>query len=73
MKDDYNTKFSLHHLCIFSLKGWENVLFELRSKRVKRNVQYVSEVVSSYESQALRTVWCNMSGGLQGKFEIYHS
>ena len=29
-------KFSLPHLCIFSLKGWENVLFELRSERVKK-------------------------------------
>ena len=28
-------KFSLSHLCIFSLKGWENGLFELRSERVK--------------------------------------
>ena len=26
-------KFSLPHLYIFSLKGWENVLFELRSER----------------------------------------
>ena len=25
-------KFSLSHLCIFSLKGWENGLFELRSE-----------------------------------------
>ena len=34
MKDDYNTN-SRSHLCIFSLKGWENGLFELRSERVK--------------------------------------
>ena len=27
-------KFSLPHLCIFSLKGWENVILELRSERV---------------------------------------
>ena len=27
--------FSLPYLCIFSLGGWENVLFELRSERVK--------------------------------------
>ena len=34
MKDDFNIKFSLPYLCIFSLEGWENVLFELRSGRV---------------------------------------
>ena len=28
---------SLHHLYISPLKGWENVLFELKSKRVKRS------------------------------------
>ena len=32
-------KFSLPHLCIFSLKGWENVLFELKSERVKALVK----------------------------------
>ena len=36
MKDDYYkfSKFSLPHLYIFSLKGREDVLFELRSERV---------------------------------------
>ena len=29
-------KFLLPHLYIFSLRGWENVLFELRSERVKK-------------------------------------
>ena len=30
-------KFLLPHLYIFSLRGWENVLFELRSERVNGN------------------------------------
>ena len=29
-------QFSLTHLYVFSVKGWENVLFELRSDRVTR-------------------------------------
>ena len=34
MKDNYTYQFSLHHLYIFSLKGWENVGFELGNERV---------------------------------------
>ena len=37
MKDDYNTN-SRYLTCIFSLKGWENGLFELRSERVNATV-----------------------------------
>ena len=29
-------QFSLHHVCIFSLEGWENVRFELGSESVKQ-------------------------------------
>ena len=38
MKDDF--KFSLPYLFIFSLEGWENVLFELRSGRVNHGRIY---------------------------------
>ena len=31
-------QFSLHHLHIFSFRGWENALFELGSERVKRRM-----------------------------------
>ena len=34
MKDDYYYQFSLHHLYISLLKGWENVLFQLGSERI---------------------------------------
>ena len=38
-------QFSLPHLYIFSLRGWENVLFELRSERVKlqRKTSYLRQ------------------------------
>ena len=34
-------KFSLHHSYNHFLKGWENTLFELRSKRVKRAISWL--------------------------------
>ena len=36
MKDGYIINFSLHHLCIYLLKGWENVLFYIRDVGFKR-------------------------------------
>ena len=35
LKDDYTTNSQSTALIHFALKGWENVLFELRSDRVK--------------------------------------
>ena len=34
---------TLLYLCVFSLEGWENVLFELRSERVKRIAGFTSK------------------------------
>ena len=34
MKGDYTTNFLIPDLYIFSLKGWENVLFQLGSEKV---------------------------------------
>ena len=36
MKDGYIINFSLHHLCIYLLKDWENVLFYIRDVDFKR-------------------------------------
>ena len=44
MKDDYTTN---SRLCIFSLKGWENGLFELRSERVKETIADISNASPS--------------------------
>ena len=49
--------FSLPHLCIFSLKGWENVLFELGRERVKSlgNAQVMKTKIRRPKQQVGRT------------------
>ena len=41
-------KFSLPHSYIFSLIGWENVLFELRSERVNIRLVYSKSAAAIY-------------------------
>ena len=63
MKDDYNTNSRLSHLCILSLKGWENGLFELRSERVKL-ASKSSSLVASWRFWILRPwIITALSGG----------
>ena len=47
-------KFSLSYVCIFSLEGWENVLFELRSERVKWLLGFL--------------IWCDLFDHIPGLF-----
>ena len=48
-------QFSLPHLYISLLKGWENVLFELWSERVKSPARVSSRQLSSDKSPQIRT------------------
>ena len=43
--DDYDT--NSHYLAHFSIKGWENLLFELGSKRAKRYMTFVDTDILS--------------------------
>ena len=58
----YNQWFSLHPLHIFSLRGWENVLFELRSERVyARASSRVEANLATLPLWLLRNCWPNHS------------
>ena len=54
-------KFSLHHLCIFSLKGLENVLFKLRSERVNLAILWYFPV--TYNAILGKTLYCKLLAG----------
>ena len=52
-------KFLLPHLYIFSLKGWENVLFELRSERVKYNFGFSSRLLTTPKTCQFHIFTCS--------------
>ena len=52
--------FSLPYLCIFSLGGWENVLFELRSERVKTSSCVTHLYTVYYAGHCMDTYCCTL-------------
>ena len=60
MKDDYTTN-SPHYLTHFSSNCWENVLFELGSKRLKRRWNLLGHQVAEYKRDTV--CWEAGAGG----------
>ena len=59
MKHDCTTKFSLHHLYVSIWEGWENILFEHGSERVKKlthgNISMVFRTVQKSWGRCVRS------------------
>ena len=71
MKDDYTTN-SLPHLYIFSLKGWENVLFERGSGNgyILKIIIYLEEKTSSFELFQLIVLTLSLPRVINVKFPL---